>query len=491
MLVYLTSGELSYWDLESGRETNTFDAPPNLHSPVLFSNNRYLAGLNAEGLAVINAVSGELLASDNSIPSDSLLCPAGNDFICLIQNKDAVAAANAEIYRCSIDRAGNLNKPGHILLSTDIGHERFTAAAVNGSTIALGNSAGFLVLAGMNGQSRILDTNEQIRITDADVSGAALAFLAENGTLGFIPLNHNLLTSGRTIASEENLHDYNHITAFAEEDGFDGQFVFWQDRNTRAKPEIKSSSSGDKKISLGDITFRSSIRLADSFGGRIMFLDSTGNLSVVSRLDARGRPFTFFSVGLMDAAFFDRDRLVIGRSAVSGNTPFLMINVNTGETVPLPYPSQAVVAMHRGTSGSIYAAAVSRANNADGIKTSILQIEPANIADSINLVDFEGEDIQFSIAESPGGTAGSFAATIGGEEAAIYSEGYIYKLDRTSGLPLRLIDGGQYLISLDRDGCICWHDNQSGELIAVFRLHPDTWTLQTEEKTISGKVETR
>jgi hypothetical protein len=165
-----------------------------------------------------------------------------------------------------------------------------------------------------------------------------------------------------------------------------------------------------------------------------------------------------------------------------------MINVNTGETVPLPYPSQAVVAMHRGTSGSIYAAAVSRAYDADDIKTSILQIDPANIANSMNLVDFEGEDIQFSIAESPGGTAGSFAATIGGEKAAIYSDSDIHKLDRTSGLPLRLIDGGQYLISLDRDGCICWHDNQSGKLIAVFRLHPDAWTLQTERRTITGKL---
>jgi hypothetical protein len=487
MLVYFASGGLSYWDLESGNETNAFDAPANLHSPVLFSNSRYLAGLNAKGLMVINAVSGELLTVEESVPPDSLLCSVDNDIICLIQTNNSVAEAR----RYSIGRDNRLRKNGSISFPAGRGNRRFTAIAANGNTIVLGDSAGFLVLANMNGGSQILDTKEQTRVIDADVSGAAIAFLAENGTLGFIPLNYSLLSSGRAINIERNSESYNHITAFAKEDGFDGQFIFWQDKNTRAKPVIQSSSPGDKKISLGDISLRSPIRLADSYGGRIMFLDSTGNLSVVSPLDGKSHPFTFFSVGLMDAAFADRNRLVIGRSAVSGNTPFLMININTGETVPMPYPSQAVVTMYRGASGSIYAAAISprsSANDPDSIKTSILQIKPADIANSIKLVDFEGEDTQFSIAESPGGTAGSFAASIGGEEAAIYTNGHIHRLDRSSGLPLRLIDGGRYLISLDRDGCICWHDNQSGKLIAVFRLHPDTWTLQTEERTFSGKI---
>jgi len=502
MLAYSPSGTLSYWDLESGNETYHFNVPPNLYSPALFSNNRYLAGVNAEGLIVIHAVTGELLARESSVPDASLLCSSGDDFFCLIQKEKAAA----ELYRYTIDRNGHLNVLGHISL----GNNRFTAiaagrAAANADSIALGTAAGSLVLAGMNEQARALAVKAQTGITEAAVSGSTISFLAENGTMGFIPLDYNRFSAGNKIPIEQNKDAYNRITAFAaEENDSGGQFIFWQDRNIRTQPVIRSTGPNSKKLTLSDITFRSPIRSVVSFGGKILFLDSTGNLSVVSLSDAGKNRFTFFSVGLMDAAFIDHNRLIIGRSAISGNTPFLMINVNTGETVPLPYPSQAGVTMYRGASGSIYAVAVSpavspqsgdmsRENSLSAaetrVKTSILCLDIANIAASISLADFQGEDTQFSLAESPGGIAGSLAATIGGEGAAIYSGGDIQILERTAGLPLKLFDGGQYLISLDRDGSICWYENHSGKLLAVFRLHPDGWTLQTEHKTVSGGLQ--
>jgi WD40 repeat protein len=496
MLTYSPLGALSYWDLESGNETHHFNAPSNLFSPVLFSNNRYLAGVNAEGLAVIHAVTGELLARESSVPDASLLCAAGDDLFCLIQKEKTAA----QLYRYTIDRSGRLITLGHVSLEND----RFTSIAAgradNTNVIVLGTSAGSLVLAGMNGQARALTVKTQTGIMEAAVSGSTIAFLAENGTMGFIPLDYNRFPAGNKIPIELNKEAYNRVTAFAAE-GNDPveQFVFWQDNNPRTQPLIRSSGPNSKKTMLSDITFRSPIRSAVSFGGKILFLDSTGNLSVVSPFDTgkNRRLFTFFSVGLMDAAFIDRNRLIIGRSAISGNTPFLMINVNTGETVPLPYPSKAGVIMHRGSSGSIYAVMVSpqsgdtnrengSSNGETGVKTSILHIDPANITASISLVDFQGEDTQFSLVESPGGTAGSLAATIGGEGAVIYSGGGIQPLERTAGLPLKLFDGGQCLISLDGDGSICWHENYSGKLLAVFRLHPDGWTLQTEQRTMSG-----
>jgi WD40 repeat protein len=499
MLVYSPSGSLSYWDIESGNETHHFDAPPNLNSPVLFSNNRYLAGVNAEGLAVIHAVTGDLLARDSSVSGASLLCPSGDELICLTQKEKAAP----QLYRYTIDRNGRLSMLAHVSLENN----RFTAItagmttgrADNTGNIVLGTSAGSLVFAGMNGQARALAVKAQTGVTEAAVSGVSIAFLAENGTMGFIPLDYNRFPAGKVLSVEQNKEAYNRISSFAAgENDSGGQFIFWHDGNTRTQPLIRAGGSNGKKMTLNDITFRSPVRSVVSFGGKILFLDSTGNLSVVSPSDTgKSRPFTFFSVGLMDAAFIDHNRIIIGRSAVSGNTPFLTINVNTGETVPLPYPSQAGVTMYRGASGAIYAVAVSpqsgdmsRENSFSAaetrVKTSILYLDPANITASISLVDYQGEDTQFSLAESPGGTAGSLAATIGGGGAAIYSGGSVQPLERTSGLPLKLFDGGNYLVSLDGDGNICWYESRSGKLLAIFRLHPDGWTLQTEQRIISG-----
>jgi len=495
MLTYSPSGSLSYWDLESGNETYHFNVPPNLYSTALFSNNRYLAGVNAEGLTVIHAVTGDVLVKEKSIPDASLLCSSGDDFLCLVQKEKGTP----QLYRYTIDQNGRLNTLG----TTSLDNNRFTAITVgmtaNAGAIVLGTSAGSLVFTGMNGQARALSVKAQTGIADAAISGSTIAFLAENGTMGFIPLDYSRFPAGKSIPVEQNKEAYNRVTAFTpEETDSGGQFIFWHDRNAKTQPLIRSDGPNGKKTTLSDITFRSPVRSVVSFGGKILFLDSTGNLSVVSPFDTRkSRMFTFFSVGLMDAAFIDRNRIIIGRSAVSGNTPFLTINVNTGETVPLPYPSQAGVTMYRGSSGSVYAAAVSRQSSdtdrenslsaADaGVKTSIMHLDLANITASISLVDFQGEDTQFSLAESPGGIAGSLAATIGGRGAAIYSGGSIRPLERTAGLPLKLFDGGYNLISLDGDGNICWYDNFNGKLLAIFRLHPDGWTLQTEQRTISG-----
>jgi WD40 repeat protein len=483
MLVYFTSGALSYWDLESGNETSRFSVPANLYSPVLFSNSRYLAGINANasqgrrGLVVIHAASGEIFAWDDSIPNGSPLCSVGDDLICMVQKSDT----SAELYRYTVDRTGHLVKYANIGIPEG---ERFTAIAAStaNTAVALGTSSGSLMLVGTDGRLRPFTANSQTRIIEAAVSGSTIALLAEDGTLNFIPLNYNQLSAQTNVLREKNEDAYNHITAFIGEDGSNGQFILWQDRNTRTQPLIRSSGPDDHHPVSAGPQFRSPIRSAVSFGGRILFLDATGNLSVVSPfVTGRGsNPFTFFSVGLMDAGFIDRDRILLGRSAVSGSAPFMVININTGETLPLPHPSQATAMVHRGVSGNVYAVAIS---STDEARTSILQVNLENIADSVRLVDFQEEDTQFSLAES----SGNLAATIGGEGAAIYSSGGMQWLERTPGLPHKLIDGGSSLISLDSDGNICWHNGVNGRLLAVFRLHADGWSLQTERRIINGR----
>jgi len=187
---------------------------------------------------------------------------------------------------------------------------------------------------------------------------------------------------------------------------------------------------------------------------------------------------------------------MLGRSAVSGNTPFMMININTGETVPLPHSSQAATALYRGGSGGIYAVTVSsqpvegvqQSNETTNIRTQVIHLNTFNSADSTKLIDFQGEDTQFAIAEAPSGYAGSIAASIGGEDAVIYSSAGLQKLDRSAGLPLRFLEGGPHLVSLDLDGNICWYDSRNGKLAAVFSLTPSGWTLRTERKSFSEQV---
>jgi len=496
MMVYLASGEISYWDFETGNKTNTFSAPPNMHSTALFSNNRYLAGINAQGLSVVHAASGEILGRDTSIPNGSLLCADGDDFICLVQKNNATA----EQYRFTIDNNGRLVTRRNFSVTISGAGDRFTAiGAGTDNTAIIGTSGGSVATAASDGRVRLLSAKEQTLITDAAVSGSTVAFISENGYIGFIPLDHQQLSDRGSIHTEKNDTAYNRVIAFkteSEQANGTGQFIFWNDRNARIQPAIRSSVPGSRFQVVDGINAISPIHSAASFGGKALFLDASGNLYVVAPASDKNPIFTFFSVGLMDAAFIDSSRIILGRSAVSGNTPFMTINLNTGETVPLPHSSQAAAALYRGSSGSIYAVTVSsqpvegiqQTGETTGTTTQVILLNPTNIPASRRLIIFQGEDTQVSLVEAPGGNAGSIATTIGGEDAVIYSGSGIQHLDRTSGLPLRLLEGGSNLVSLDQDGNICWHDGRTGKLAAVFSLSPSGWTLRTEKGSISGQV---
>jgi len=500
MMVYLASGFISYRDLDSGVETHRFNAPANLSSTVLFGSNRFIAGLSPQGLTVVNAVSGEVVARDASVPAaSSLLSSTGDDAFYVLINR----TANAELRRHAIDQSGNLVALVSRTLPPPGGGGAYTAMDAFGGTITVGTSGGGIVRVEPEGLARPLVANLRLRITEAAVSGDTIAFLAENGAWGFIPLNYAGLSNGETVRVERPADggNYSRITPFACEDGSTGRFIFWQDRNALALPSLRSSNLGDPLPDLEGVALRFPLRSVASFAGRAMFMDSAGNLSVVSPFRG-GVPFSFSTVGLMDAAFIDSDRLLLGRSAVAGNTPFLSINLVTGETVPLPFPAQAGVILHRGRSGSVYAVTVDPQSG--GTATSIFRIDPTNIAGSQRLVYFEGEHIRFSFAETPGG----IAVTVGGEGATIHpayggtarptarttrraarnadATDTAQALDKTPGFPYRLLEGGQHLVNLDRDGNLAWHDGQDGRLLAIFRLHPDGWTLQTERGITGG-----
>jgi hypothetical protein len=465
MIVYLAGGFLSYRDLRSGNETGRFEVPPGIRSPIMFGNNRFFAGFDSRGLVIIDAVSGDEIARDSSIPGDSVLSAAGGtEFICLIQNSET-----PELYRFTINGVRGLVLRERCFLSE---MSALTVTAIDGGA-ALGSSEGDVWLVYENSPPRKMTTKNQEPIVEAAVSGAVLAFITGGNSLGFIPLDYFRLEGMDSLDLEQN-GGYTRITAFP---GAGDHFLLWQADHTRLAPQIRRAGKDTSPLSLQSLDFRFPLRSAAVFGEKILFLDSAGNLSVLS-LDAVAKTdrldFSFSSIGSMDAAFINRDNIILGRSGVSGNSPFLIINVVTGETVPLPYPSSAGAGVYRGASGTMYAAAVDQ--EAGEFRTSIIRLDPAINTPPVRLVEYQGEDTLFSLAES----SGVLASTLGDGGAAIYSSGALRIFERSPGLPRKLIDGGLFFIALDGDGNICWHDSRSGKLLALFRLYQNEWILQQE-----------
>jgi hypothetical protein len=472
MLAYFPFGELSYWDLSTGNQINHFDFPPNLSSPALFGNSRFFAGIDASGLVLMDAVSGDLLDRNRGIPLGSLLCAYQDDIFCLVQSGNQPGLS--QFY---VNRNGRLATKNFFPLPRAGG--RIEAFSVSGQTIALGMSDGNVMLLDEKGNGSPMRAEEQSGIIAASVSGSTLAILTADHGLMFLPLEFNKIYEGQGF-NVENTGPYTKISPHVTRGGGKDQFLLWQNNDANAQPLMVSVDKNEPRIEVDQILLRLPLRSAQAMDGKIMLLDTGGTLYVFP-LGAEGtRPFSFSSIGAMDAAFIDRDNIIVCRSVISNNTPFLRINLNTGETVPLPWPSQAGIMAYRGSSGLIYAATIDQ--DARGIMTSIIRLNTAAPSQSEKVAEYLGEDIHFSMAEANR----TLAATIGGNGAALYSNGNVQSFERTPGFTVELAQGGNFFISMDAESNICWHDAVTGRLMAVFRLYSNTWTLQTAGRVIKG-----
>jgi hypothetical protein len=236
------------------------------------------------------------------------------------------------------------------------------------------------------------------------------------------------------------------------------------------------------------------LRSAQAYNRKLLLLDTAGNLSVVP-IEGTAAGFSFFSAGSMDAVFTAANYVLLCRSAVSGNAPFLLINIVTGETVPLALQANAGILAYRSSGGNIYAAIIGDTDNKtdtpaiieeeQGLGTSIIRLNTATPAISEKIAEYPGENTHFSLAEAES----LVAATIGGEGACIYGKDEIIPFERTPGLPAELIGAGKFFITLDTDGNIAWHSARTGSLLAVFQLFAGEWVLQTPARTIRNRAE--
>jgi hypothetical protein len=465
MIAYTASGSLSYWELESGEEIRRFKVPANMGSPILFSNNRFFAGIDSQGILVLNAVSGTVIARERSIRRGKLFSSPGDlsEFWCL------GAGNNPVLYRLILDFEGKLEIKDRFNLSSPA-----VSAAGAEYRIVLGCSDGTLLVLEQGEAAPLVSPLAALNrrnIEEAAAAGNSLVFLCEGSGLGAIPLDYRNLREGM-ILTLEKAESYNRISA-AES----GLFVLWQSNNTRRPPALRNAAgigrAGEGRP-LGRVYGRNPLRAVSILGDRGLFLDSGGNVKVIS-LESGEPLFSSVSAGSLDAVFADPQTLILGKS--TGNAPFLKINTLTGETVSLPSPGLGT-RVYRSGSGALYGVIVT--GEADRV-SSLVRIEASG--ELSPLAEYPGEDPGCGIAEA----RGIPAASLGGEEAAFYGPRGPVPFQRTPGLPIRLIEGDGAVIVLDGDGALNWHD-PSGKTAARFSIYGNEWILESGGKTIGGSI---
>ncbi|MDR3248534.1 MAG: hypothetical protein LBT39_07090, partial [Treponema sp.] len=519
---------------------------------VLFGNNRFFAGFDGRSLVILRADTGEEIARDNSIPQGKLVSggrlaggaagtSGGEELYCLLAEG---------IHRLQIGNTGRIERrdfrpaPENISAAAAVPSSAGSWAAGSLDAAApvtvLGTAAGGLLAPAnfRSAQSTLtpLTTRNQIHIQETALGKNTIAFLTSDKRLGSIPLDFLEIKNGSSIRME-SAGEYNRISAggsiadnaaesttgsiagsaagSAATGHNTDRFLLWQMELPLPLPTLRyfgDVSSGNNLVleGLGETrpsgnvrgtgsrssTGRFPLRSVSVLGDRGLFLDTGGNVSVLSLENGR-RLYVETVIGSMDAAFIDEDNILLGRSALAsgisgGVTPFLMINTRTSETVSIPYPASVGARVYRGASGRIYGVTVedstgsARTAGRSNLQTAIIRLNIQDPEQSLRLVEYWGEDVRFSLAEADG----FLASNLGGDGAAIYWGDARVDLERGPGLPALLADGDLYFIVLDAEGCISWHDPRTGEILAIFRLYENEWILTTAwTNPVWGKIE--
>jgi len=436
----LSGGRILYYDLESGSVTGEFQAPANLSNPVILRNNRFLAGINSNGLLIIDAASGEITDSIRNVEKDSLLFSSNEGFYSMGRKN-----TETSISRFSVGDNGRILRQERISVP-------FNSRQANSG---------------------------QIRITEIAAGKRTIAFLTGNGNLCFLPLDYRSIpSSGRPESIIHSRRErYTRITYVLAADKERDQFILWQTQNTGLAPQLITAETQSNAEPLSQLAGRFPLRSIAAFNEKILVLDSSGNLSVRNTADMQSRPeFTFTSAGATDAAFINSENIILSRN-VNNMSPFLSVNIRTGETLPLNYGAQAALSVYSGKSGKIYAEAVEL--EADRFKTTVIDLFPApdrtRNSPPQKIFEYFSEANHLSIAES----AGRLAISCDSEGAFILT-GRTANFERTNALPVKLIGCDNFFLALDSEGSIAWHDNTTGKLLALFSLYSERWTLRLQ-----------
>lgn len=466
MILYSPQGLLSYWDLESAAEIRSLQVLPNLSRVRLAANNRFLLGLDNRGLAVVDALSGALLGRSDA--SAGALLPASAEE----GSEPALLEQTSGAYRLTRLRLSSAGLPlVETAVTTYLPGEVRAAAALGSAGYAVAGTDGMVRLLDGYGSAETLRVRRSVPIREAASSGTTLSLLGE-GFLLTVPSDPSELADGASLAVHPTA-GYDRLTAGGPEER---GYLLWSSDQAR-QPLYRRDGGGFVPAAAAA---PGAYRSVSFYGGRFLALDAAGRLTVF-KPDAELPDFTFSSLALLDAAFLDERRILLARGVLGSTTPFLVVDTLTGETVAGDYPAQAAVRVYRGSSGSLYSAAVVQEGGA--VKTVVLRVDPADFRASVPMVEYQGEDVGVQLAEWSGaGSVRALATTLGGDGAGVYSAGGFAPFDRTDALPRRLLAASDGFAAVDADGALVWY-GASGAARAQLRLFDETWELERADGT--------
>lgn len=452
-VMYSPAGNLSYYNLQTGKLKQKFSTIQGLEQPVLFNNSLYLAGVKDNTIYVCHALSGKILyttKAENPIivesKSDTNLFYLENDLkgtytLKMLENENNQGVTPPRIVKTYKGPRG--------------ANESVSCGTKLGQEIMLGSNAGAIYRADAAVETSaqnlsLLTENTYSRILDMAPVGEDFYFLTKNS------LYKSSYDTGIVNRLGENPGQTRIIT-------YGDRVILWS-KGTRNPVQLFDYSKPETTVLFTPKNNLQSVRL---FGTKIIEMESN---SVVNLYDMENGSFkeVYTGAGLQDAVLCADGKLYVSKSyATNPHSSLLCVDLTTRETVPMNLEGNVAFALSV-QDNNIYGISIQSQDNMK--KTTVFKFNiVSKLTTSILRLNDEDADA-FTYLKYP------FLYTNIGKDiirSCNLSANSNFQFKRSASLPIKVCQNATRVVILNKDGSISWYNSNQAQVLADWYLTRD------------------
>lgn len=451
-VMYSPAGNLSYYNLTTGKLKKKFSTIQGLYQTVLFNNSLYFAGVQDNTIYICHALSGEILKTITSnLPvlltsrTDENLYYLENDGrgvykLCMLENQENQGLSTPRIIKTMKGPRGN---------------ESITTGIKIGNEIMCGSKSGAVYKTSCEPETDtvifpILTENTYDKILDMSPIGEDFYFLTKN----------SVYKSSYDTGVVNRLGDNPGQTKMIS---YGNKLVMWS-KGTRDNVILYDYSKPEITVLFTPKNSLQSVRL---FGNTILEMESN---SVVNTYDMENRVLSeaYTGAGLQDAIIGADGKLYVAKSyATNPKSALLCVDPVTKETVPLNLSGNVAYAL------SIYD------NNIYGINIISENASKMTTVFKFNTVSKQTTTLlRFKDEDSDALTYLKFPflyTNIGKDTIRSYNlnESKNFAFRRSASLPEKVSQNASRVVILNKDGSISWYNSDRAPVLADWYLTSD------------------
>ena len=442
MITYGPSGRIIYTDIATGTERASYQGEADLASPAMFANNLRIAGVAGGKILSIDATSGKTVASWTT----------GKTILAINSSDTQPVWLESSGDRTWRIRSGDTSSPKFNLNDS----AEITCALSTQKEIVVGTDTGAVYtipkpLSMASSPTLTPQTGSAIKAIDDVVTDGTRLFILSGGAV--------YLSAG----PEQNpVFCFDGVTA--DHLALSGEsIILWSKK--QIAPIMRVFLDGTNRTTLYQP--REKIQALSVFGQTVAFVEGASQILTYS-LAKPDKPFLYTGVGLQDVIPVSKDKILVSKTtSMRSPYPLILINMSTGETVPVPVQGELCFGLKFvGTNELKIAGFVVK--SADTPETNLFTVTVNTDMVSSSIVSigasYQDEDLVASLAandERIVTNLGKTALTDIRADNAGQSP-----FERGYALPSKPVIMNDFIVSLNYDGSLTWFDSKNRRFIA-------------------------